>query len=445
MNLTEQFKASIKNQNLFTQHDRLLLTVSGGVDSVVLTALCHEAGYRFAVAHCNFQLRGDDSNRDEAFVQLLAEKYNAPFHHTHFDTVTIAAQQKKTIEETARDLRYAWFKELCAANGYDYILTAHHANDNIETVLMNFFRGTGIKGLHGILPKQNNIVRPLLFATKKEIEAFAAENKLDFVTDSTNAENDFTRNYFRNEIIPAIQKVFPQVEMNVRHNIARLGEAEQLYDQAVLAHQKKLLHAVGKEWHIPVLLLKKTKPLFTVLYELISVFGFSPAQLRDVAALLQSDNGKYVASATHRIIRNRQWLIITPVQNDIAENILIETTDESVVFFRGTIQIKSENIAASFEPSADASVACLDTAAIQFPLLLRKWKQGDYFYPLGMQKKKKLSRFFIDQKLSITDKEKIWVIESNKRIIWVVGLRIDDRFKIKPSTSVILSLKYTAG
>ena len=209
MNLLEKFKDYTKQQNLFQAKDTLLLAVSGGVDSVVLCELCRQAGFDFAIAHCNFQLRGEDSNRDEAFVKSLSEKYGVAFHVISFDTNAIAKQKKKSVEEVARDLRYAWFEKERIDNSYNYIVTAHHADDNVETVLMNFFRGTGIKGLHGILPKKNKIIRPLLFVHKKTLQQFATENNLTFVTDYTNEQNDFTRNYFRNELIPTVKKVFP--------------------------------------------------------------------------------------------------------------------------------------------------------------------------------------------------------------------------------------------
>ncbi len=452
MNLLEKFKEYISQHHLFNPKDKLLLAVSGGVDSVVLCELCKQAGYDFAIAHCNFKLRGEESERDEQFVKNLAEKYEVVFYTQSFNTKTIAAAEKKSIEETARDLRYAWFNELigntqlgkenvnyCPLPFAHFILTAHHANDNIETVLMNFFRGTGIKGLHGILPKQNKIVRPLLFAKKEMLTAFAVANNLAFVTDYTNAQNDFTRNYFRNELIPAVQKIFPAAEENILNNIERLGEAEQLYNQSIALHKTKLLQKKGNEIHIPVLKLQKTKPLVTVLFEIIKEYNFTSHQTTAIIALLQSESGKYVQSATHRIIRNRKWLIISPNKTDEAANILIENGDAKIVFELGILQIEklTELPAINHQPST----ALLDAAEIKYPLLLRKWKQGDYFYPLGMQKKKKLSRFFIDQKLPLTQKEKVWVIESNKKILWVVGMRIDDRFKIISTTKKVLLIK----
>ena len=456
MDLLKNFIKYIKKQNLFNPKDKLLLAVSGGVDSVVLCELCKQAGYDFVMAHCNFQLRGAESEQDERFVRTLAEKYGVEIFVEKFDTTAIAAAEKKSIEETARDLRYAWFNKLIGNEQQlkgnnsspcnrllpvaNWILTAHHADDNIETVLMNFFRGTGIKGLHGILPKQNKITRPLLFANKKELNEFATDNKLEFVTDNTNAQNDFTRNYFRNELIPAVKKVFPEADENILKNIARLGEAEQLYNQAIDLHKYKLLGKKGNEIHIPVLKLLKTAPLSTVVYEIIKEYNFSSHQTEDVIALLKSDSGKYVQSASHRIIKNRKWLIISSNKTIEADNILIEEKDKKIAFAAGELQIEKPS---TFNLQPSTSIAQFDSKEIKFPLLLRKYKQGDYFYPLGMQKKKKLSRFFIDQKLSLIQKENIWVIESNKKILWVVGMRIDDRFKITDKTKEVLQISFS--
>ncbi len=455
MGLFNNFTEYIKKQNLFQPKDKLLLAVSGGVDSVVLCELCKQAGYDFVIAHCNFQLRGEESERDEKFVEQLAKKYEVPFYSISFETTTIAAKEKKSIEETARDLRYAWFNKLignqqqltndnssgpnCQLPVANYILTAHHANDNIETVLMNFFRGTGIKGLHGILPKQNKIIRPLLFANKKELKEFANENKLGFVIDYTNAQNDFTRNYFRNELIPAVKKVFPEVEENILKNIAKFVDAEQLYNQAIDLHKNKLLQIKGNEIHIPVLKLQMANPLSTIVYEIIKEYNFTAHQTEEIIGLLQSESGKYVQSSTHRIIKNRKWLIISPNKTIEAGNILIEENDKKIAFAAGELQIEKHS---TFDISLSPSTAQLDASVIKFPLLLRKHNQGDYFYPLGMQKKKKLSRFFIDQKLSLTQKENIWVIESDKKILWVMGMRIDDRFKITDKTKEILQIEF---
>jgi tRNA(Ile)-lysidine synthase len=442
MELLEKFLQYIKKENLFQQKDRLLLAVSGGVDSVVLCELCKKAGYEFSIAHCNFKLRAAASDRDEKFVRQIAQGYNVPFYVKSFDTTTIAAVAKKSIEETARDLRYEWFETLRIENDLCFIVTAHHADDNIETVLMNFFRGTGIKGLRGILPKQVKIIRPLLFARRNELEAFAADYNLAFVTDHTNAENNYTRNYFRNSILPLVSEAFPEAKENVLKNIQRFTETEILYRQSIDQHKKKLAEQKGNELHIPVLKLLKVIPLSTVVYEIISQYDFTAHQVAEVLALLHSETGKYIQSSTHRIIKNRNWLIIAPLKNLIAQNILIEEKDKKIHFEAGELYIEKFDMLNVQIPSEN-SIAMVDAAEIMFPLLLRKWKQGDYFYPLGMQKKKKLNRFLTDQKLSLPQKEITWVIEMNKKIIWIMGMRIDDRFKVTDATKQILKFSFS--
>ena len=469
MSLLRRFVEYIKNEALFQKKDRLLLAVSGGIDSVVLCELCRQAGYNFEIAHCNFQLRGEESERDEAFIQSMGDSYSAKVFIKKFDTEKYATEKKVSIQVAARELRYEWFEELlneASRNRYKesgtyeknttnslshltpdvvhrtLLLTAHHANDNIETLLMNFFKGTGIKGLQGILPKQGKIIRPLLFAKKLEIVSFAKENNLSFVEDSSNLSDKYTRNYFRNQLIPSIKKVFPEVEENLLHNIERFKDAEMLYQQAIQLHKGKLLEYKGNEIHIPVLKLLKAEPLSTIVYEIIKEYGFTAHQTDEVLHLLKSGSGKYVSSSTHKIIKDRKWIIISPGNTSEASNILIDEHDSKIIFENGQLEIiKIEKGESSL--STENSIAMLDVKDITYPLLLRKWKQGDYFYPLGMQKKKKISRFLIDQKLSMNDKEKIWIIESNKKIAWIVGKRIDDRFKITNATKKILKISFT--
>ena len=473
MNLVEKFNEYIKHQNLFQPKDKLLIAVSGGVDSVVLCELCKQAGYDFTIAHCNFQLRAAESERDENFVIELGKKYAVEVLVKKFETEKYAAENKLSIQVAARELRYTWFDELltktksssnieganCQLPTVNWLLTAHHANDNIETLLMNFFKGTGINGLHGILPRHGHIIRPLLFAKKEELVEFALANKLGFVEDSSNASDKYTRNYFRNQLIPDLQKVFPQVEDNLLNNIERFREIEILYRQSVDMAKQKLTEKKGNEIHIPVLKLLKTTALNTIVYEIIKDYGFTAHQTEEVIALLKAGSGKYISSATYRIIKNRNWLIIAPNENTEAETILIEG-EGSLQFAIGSLQVKKiifnnprlkDTVGQEFSiinakrPVDDQFTAQLNAEEIKFPLLLRKWKPGDYFYPLGMKKKKKLSRFFIDQKLSLTQKEKTWVIEMDKKIIWVVGLRIDDRFKITDSTKNMLQITLTVA
>jgi tRNA(Ile)-lysidine synthase len=466
MSLFNKFTNYIASKNLFQKKDILLLAVSGGVDSIVLCELCLRAGFTFQIAHCNFQLRGAESDRDEAFVKSLGEKYNTKAFIKKFDTKAYAEDNKISIQVAARELRYNWFDELLAQNNVlqleidevdeittsnvaraqfqrpSFLLTAHHANDSIETLLMNFFKGTGIKGLHGILPKQGKIIRPLLFAKKNELLSFAMENNLPFLEDSSNSSDKYTRNYFRNQLIPSLEKIYPSVDENLLDNLERFNEIEMLYCQAIGAHKKKLLEYKGVEVHIPVLKLLKAEPLNTIVYEIIKEYNFTSKQVVDVLHLLSAESGKYITSATHKIIRNRKWIIISPSFNASSTTFIIDENDRDIHFDNGKLKIEKQAFEGSRIPD-DLLTAMIDAKTITFPLLLRRWKQGDYFYPLGMQKKKKLGKFFNDLKISIADKEKIWVLENDKRIIWVVGKRIDDRFKITNQTKNILKIQVT--
>jgi tRNA(Ile)-lysidine synthase len=306
---------------------------------------------------------------------------------------------------------------------------------------MNFFKGTGISGLRGMLPFHEHIVRPLLFARREELKTYAETNHLDYVEDSSNASEKYTRNYFRLHLIQDLKKVFPSVEDNLVDNIRRFRDIERLYKLAIDLQIKKLVEQKGNELHIPVLKLKKAVTPETLLYEISKEYGFSAAQSLELLNLLEASTGKYIQSSTHRVIRNRDWLIVTPLNTAEAKFILIEEDDHEVAFEAGRLLFGAkENLNVNL--SSPPTIAMVDAAYIQFPLILRKYKQGDYFYPLGMKKKKKLNRFLIDNKLSLTEKENTWVIEMDRKIIWVVNRRIDDRFKISPTTKSILKIEY---
>lgn len=443
--LIERFRGYIKENCLFEKTDRLIVAVSGGLDSSLLCALLKESGYAFEMAHCNFKLRGAESDRDEQFAKSLSLKYDVPFFVRTFDTKKTATENKTGLEETARDLRYNWFNELRAegSSQNSFILTAHHADDNIETVMMNFFRGTGVKGLRGIQNKQNHICRPLLFARRNEIELWAAENKIDFVQDSSNAENDFTRNQFRNLIIPAIQNIYPQVPENILSNIRRMEEVEMIFDEAISKTINKIITVKGADKYIPVMRLLQLPYRTTLFHEILHPAGFTSGQVHEAEKLLKAESGKYITSSTHRLLKDRKMLILSPISNNASEIVVIENIEANGIksifnFAHGTVEMSIKNAERLDE---DPHVAMIDMAEIEFPLLLRKWKQGDYFYPLGMKKKKKLSRFLSDNKLSLAAKEKVWVVESNKRIIWIAGMRIDDRFKMTANTKRILHMR----
>lgn len=466
--LIDRFKQNLKEQfHLEPESVRLILAVSGGIDSCVLTDLVARTGIDFIIAHCNFQLRGIESERDEKFVYSLGNTYNKEVLVKKFDTKRLSSERKISVQEAARILRYEWFMQLMEeqariehhqagkkssaeqdvpsiAPKAVWLATAHNANDNIETLLINFFRGTGIMGLHGMPATQGKIIRPLLFAKREEITVYAKERHLHWEEDSSNLLDKYTRNFFRLNIIPMLKEKYPNVEDNLLHNIGRFGDAQILYQQAVQAHLKKICFQKGDEIHIPILKLAKTEAFPTITWEIIKSYHFHAAQVEETIKLFQATNGSYISSSTHRIIKNRNWLIIAPLNQEISEHILIEKDDRKVKFADGELIIEPLPAPPS-EVQADKDTATLDAKKITYPLFLRKWKKGDYFYPFGMRKKKKLGKFLTDLKLSPTDKEKVWVIESDKRILWVIGLRIDNRFRITTSTvnalRIIVKLK----
>ncbi len=442
MSLAQKFKAYIYQHHLFTTNDELLVAVSGGCDSIVLAHLLQQSGFNFAVAHCNFQLRGEESARDEHFVQHFCETHAIPFYAKQFDTNSFAAQHKLSIQEAARNLRYDYFNTVvnsATQQPFRFILTAHHANDTVETVLMNFFKGTGVQGLRGILPKQQNIIRPLLFAIRSEIEAYAVENKIDFITDSSNESSKYSRNFIRNEVLPLVRTKYEQVDQNILQAIDRFTDFEKIYTDFITAAKQQLCVVKGNEIHIPILKLQQTTAWQTVFYEISKDYGFLATQLSEAIKILNAENSKYIASTTHKLVKNRNWIIIVPHQTEQSQFIIVESTDKNIVFENGHLTIETIQKEKAIL-SDDKNVALMNLAEIKFPLVLRKWKEGDYFYPLGMPKKKKIARFLIDLKLSKTEKEKVWVLESDKKIIWLVGHRIDDRVKVKASTTNYIKL-----
>ena len=438
-------------KNYLHQHSwqgKIIVGVSGGADSMVLAYLLKKCNVQIVLAHFNYGLRGEESDADQQFVETWAQENEIEFYTKKMDLGAHLEAEGGNLQEEARKWRYEWMEALREELDYDWIAVAHHQEDVVETVFMNFLKGTGIAGLHGILPQQGFIIRPLLSFKKGDILNYAQEEKIDWRMDSSNLSNKYLRNQLRNQIIPELKTLVPQLEENLIANVQRWQEVEMLYSESIERYRRRLIEQRGKDWYIPILKLKNCRPLKTILYELLLPFGFSASQLSEVMKLLDAGSGKMVLAKDYRVLRDRNFLIITNNETIESHHILIHENPrkERIVnsFFDLEKNIKSSISQREWTQieKAGREDAFLDLKSIEFPLILRPWRQGDYFYPFGMgMKKKKISRFLIDQKVPLHQKEEVWVVESQKKIIWVVGFRIDERFKMTSKTKDYMHLK----
>lgn len=414
--------------------------VSGGADSVALLDILHTLGYNCIIAHCNFHLRGKESDSDEAFVEKLAGHLNLPYHKIDFDTVGYAELKGISIEMAARDLRYEWFDKLLHEHKAQAIAVAHHADDSAETMLMNLIRGTGLKGITGIPARNGQIVRPLLSCYRSEIETYLTQRHLQYVTDSTNISLDYTRNKIRNQIIPLLEEINPSVRYTLNDNRQRFEEAYQLYKQEIDKIKDKVISTKDDITCIDTRDLTAHPAASSILFEILSPCGFNNSQVKQIAANMNDEPGKQFFSATHRLIIDRNELIVCKQENITDENYrILETDVELKVPFE--IYLRKIEITPDFSPSKDALKVHLDLSKLTFPLELRRWQAGDSFQPYGMKGVKKLSDYFTDLKLNLLEKENIWILTSADKIVWVVGHRIDDNFKIDKNTRQVLEIK----
>lgn len=434
--MLESFLTYIRKENLFDPLQKLLLAVSGGLDSMVMLYLFQKAGYDFAVAHCNFQLRGNESNGDEQFVVDYCAENNIRLFVNRFDTTEYSRQEGISIEMAARDLRYSWFNELMVSEKFDCLATAHHQDDVIETFFINLSRGTGIRGLSGIKPKSGKLIRPILFADRHAIQEYAALHHLQYREDSSNSDTIIQRNFVRHKIIPMLDEFHPASRKNIIKTIDNLYQTETVYQEKINEIKKLVLKKDGECVTISIPVLKKCKFVRTVLFEILHDKGFSAEQVDDIIISLDGESGKKFYTSTHRLIKDREELIITSIENDQAELYYIEN---DFIEIKNPISMRFEQIVrnSTFQFSTNLLVADLDLDKLEFPLLLRRWKEGEYFQPLGMTGFKKLSDFFIDEKYSIPEKENAWILASGNKVVWIVGKRIDDRFKIDSLTQKI--------
>lgn len=437
-NLLQTFQNRIKINLPFLQESKLLIAISGGLDSVVLTHLCKETKLDIALAHCNFNLRDKESNADEIFVQELAKTQKLEVFIQHFDTSNYAKENKLSIQMAARELRYNWFQELAEQLDFDYILTAHHADDNLETFLINLTRGTGLEGLTGIPETNGNIVRPLLSFSRDVILDYAKSKQLKWREDSSNASIKYLRNKLRHEVIPKLKEVNSNVLQNFENTLQHLRETEDIVEESVNAVLKRAIIDINNDeitYDISQFL-KLNNPK-AYLYEIFKPFGFTA--FNDILSLLTAQSGKQVVSQSFRLIKDRTHLILAPLPLEDDNEVItinIEEKDKSIqngiIFFE-----KAESVTKTLK-----NEIFVDANTLNYPLTVRKWKEGDYFYPLGLNGKKKLSKYFKDEKLSLLDKEKCLLLCSNNEIIWVINHRADQRYKVNNTTNNIIKITF---
>ena len=434
-----QFSKHINTHFSFLKDKKLLIAVSGGIDSVVLTALLHQLNFTVLLAHCNFRLRGDDADQDEKFVKQLAKQFQVPVFTKSFETEKFAKQKKLSIQLAARKLRYNWFDKLVKDHKLDYILTAHHADDNLETFLINTVRGTGLDGLTGIPEKNKNILRPLLPFTRGQIEDYAKNDNITWREDNTNTETKYLRNKIRHDVIPVLKELNPNLLTSFGQTIENLMGSRQIIDDRITSVKKTVVipaQAGIQKFNIGNI--EKLNSPKAYLYELLKNYGFT--EWNDVSDLLEAQSGKQVLSKTHRLVKDREYLLLAELEENKQERTysLLESETE---FKIQDFKLKLSNVKTLNPKSETLNSIYLDKDKLKFPLIVRKWKNGDYFYPLGMQGKKKLSKYFKDKKMSILQKEKMWLLCSDNQIIWIIGKRLDDRFKIKNTTTNILKIE----
>lgn len=412
-----------------------IVAISGGVDSVVLAYLCKNAGLNIVFAHCNFQLRGEDSDADAQFVEALGLKLNVETFTQHFDTASYAKAHKCSIQVAARELRYQWFQDLSQQLSFDYILTAHHADDHLETFFINLSRGTGLEGLTGIPEINGNIIRPLLEFSRDDILAYAKAEKIGWRDDVSNASVKYLRNKLRHEVIPILKGINPQLLQNMKKTRSYLKASQAIIDTTIDTVARSVITEKEGDLYLDIKKIQALKQPRAYLYELLKDYGFT--EWNDVANLLDATSGKFVVSEHWRLIKDRTSLILTLKERSCFKAVNIHRTDTSVVLPIGTLKMTSVN---NIDAQGSKTIY-IDADRIQFPLLIREKQVGDIFYPLGMSGKKTLSKFFKDEKLSLVEKERTLLLCSSDAIVWIVGKRADDRFKVNSDTTNILKLQ----
>ena len=432
----ERFSDFIKQNNLFGPESKILAAVSGGMDSVLMAHLLAACGFNFGIAHCNFQLRGDEAIADQQFVKNLASQLGVPFHTIDFDTKKYAFDKKISIQMAARELRYQWFGQISQQQDYDVIALAHHQNDAIETILLNLTRGTGVAGLHGILPKNGRLVRPLLFLTREEIEAFVNKNDLAYVEDSSNTSAKYARNKIRLEVIPKLKELNPSLENTFEHNLKYFREMETLLELHLEKLRKDLFIIRDDEIHLAVEEIKKLRPQSLLLFGLLQQYGFNESTIEDIISALDKHPGRVFESPGFVLLLDRENLILSKKRDALGEAVIIEINDHELVYGHYKVNILHDDSPLIIKDNPMA--VSIDAELLVYPLTIRAWQEGDHFYPLGMKGVQKLSDFFIHQKIPLHQKKDVpLLVNGNGEIIWIGGYRPDDRYKVRRKTKKV--------
>ncbi|RZL38243.1 MAG: tRNA lysidine(34) synthetase TilS [Pedobacter sp.] len=432
----QQFKDYIKKNALFLPEQKIVLAVSGGKDSVLMAQLFKLCNYNFSIAHCNFNLRADEAQRDESFVKLLASTFDVPFHITHFDTKVYAAEHQISTQMAARDLRYQWFEQVRVEGNYDYVAVAHHQNDSIETILLNLTRGTGISGMHGILPKRDKIIRPVLFLSRVEIDELVEENDINFVEDSSNESSKYARNKIRLNVIPHLREINPNLEETFAQNIIRFAETEEVLAAFVAQKRMEVVSQVNGNVCLSIEEIKALKPQKLIVFELLKPYHFTSKVVDELLNSLDKQTGTSFYSPTHSATINRDQVLISVLRDKDESTVKFLHPKDDCIIINGTkiSLFYSESTLVENNPIK----AFVDLDQLIFPLIVRFWQDGDKFMPLGMRNFKKLSDFFIDQKVPLPQKDKIpLLINGNGEIIWIAGFRTDNRYKVNATTKKV--------
>ena len=433
--MVKTFKKHIEQTFPDLSGKKIIVACSGGLDSVVLAHLLKQLGFNFCLAHCNFSLRGKESDGDAAFVAQLAAQLTVPFYSETFDTKTFAKDHKLSTQMAARELRYHWFETLRNEIDYDIIATGHHADDVLETLLINLSRGTGIRGLTGITEQNDTLIRPILPYARDAVLQFAKKSAFFWREDSSNASSDYLRNELRHHVIPAYKNASKNVLKGVKNTITHLQATEQLVEDYMVLLYNLLVVETVDGYEIDLIKLGDSPNQGAVLYELLAPFGFTAWD--DIIALATAQSGKQIFSASHRLLKDRTKLILTirDTTEHISEEILIKKNEGQIVEPVALTLIPTDKIG-----YVDTSVIYVDDGLLSYPLIVRKWREGDAFKPFGLKGNKKISKFFKDEKVSLAAKEKTWLLCSGENIIWVIGMRADDRFKVTDKTTQILKI-----